>query len=235
MSGHSQSEFRQKKRFTPFLTALALLVMLWVGYQLANTRTAWLQQDISNLEQTVAGLNQENHALTQQLNQQLAKQTVCNAELELVAKRIEAGGEKLLACEEKIGFYQYVMAPELSQGLFSVDIMSVKTPSPNEYTLELILLQPRQQKAVVTGELEIELIIAESDQPISLAKIDYRFKFFQKQMQSIVLPPDVTPVSLSFSTRVMQYKRFREQYSIQLSWSDIIAGKTGQQNQAGTG
>jgi len=217
----NHNNFSQKYRRPAMF--LALLLALWIGYQLAETERTQLKAQIALLNGNVAQLNAENHVITQQVNELSARQSVCDSQLTLTQEAKHEERQTLAACEEQVAFYQHVMAPEVSQRLLSVDLMQAgwSDTQPNTIEIELVLLQPRTQKATISGKLTLELIIEGGDATIPLASIDYRFKFFQQVKEKFAIPADAVPVALRLSSSVTQYKRVREEFTQEIPWPTI--------------
>jgi cell division protein FtsB len=215
------SKLRNKRKW---ITALALLVMALFGYLLANAENAVYRQEIASLKKTIAGLNTENHLLTQKVHQTEASQMVCESERNLQQTSLQTTRNELKQCEQDIGFYQHVLAPELGDGMLGAYAVSVlDLNNTNTLRLSMVLLQPRAVKRVISGTLKVTLSNAGKTRTLNLGEISYRFKYFQNALLEFDLPTDFTPDELRFSSDVIQYKRVREQYEQSFHWSDITS------------
>ena len=208
------------RRYRKFSMLLLMLFSLWVGYELASYETRSLQKTISTQVKTITALNDDNHRLVRQYNQENAKSLLCESELDTNRATLIELTHTISKCQEKVALYQHVIAPELSGDLLSVDLvaLSAQQQIKGSYQLALMLLQPRLQKSVITGDLRVSVLYSEGEPPVLLENIAYRFKFFQQVSTTIVLPSDKEPLFLVFDSNVYQYKRLKEEFNFKVKW-----------------
>ena len=124
------------------------------------------------------------------------------------------------------------MAPEKTDEGFAIEGVEVFKLSDNTYQLRLVLLQSKQQKAVINGSLDIavvgqrngEVITLKSGESSLLAEdIKYRFRFFQAVNVTLTIEEDINPETISFSTTVYQYKTRKGNYEISVPWSEALS------------
>jgi hypothetical protein len=208
------------KRYRRLAVFLLFLLALWLGYKLANIERQYYQSTIQDLKATIANLNEQNHDVTQSMNQGEAKLTLCKAETAAVEDSLLEVENNLSQCEADVALYQHVMAPELSGDMLSVSVLSIKPSESddNTYSLSMVLLQPRLQKAVISGELSVTLKYADGTLSKVMQKVPYRFKFFQQENFSISLPTEAVPEFIVFESDITQYRRVRESLYLEVPW-----------------
>ena len=211
------------RRYKNFAIASFMLLSVWLGYRLAHIESSALVRKFDDQSVTIANLNQENHVLTKRFNKLNAKQLVCEAELTKVTTQRKTITKQFEACQQDVALFQHVMAPELSGGMLSVEITNVvaKSDENNVYTLDLVLLQPRLQKAVISGDLFIAVKYAHTNTRSELTSMPYRFKFFQQTSIDVKLAANSNPTQLIFYSDIYQYRRLRETYEDQKLWSSL--------------
>jgi hypothetical protein len=197
-----------------------LVFAIWVGYQLGYTENKHLSKALHDARQTISALNTDNNRLIAQVNKQAAKHAVCIAELDEADKNRQVSLRDVMECRDEVALFQHVMAPELSGGLLSVEVTAItqkKAGSPL-YLVDLVLLQPRLQKAVISGKLDIAIQYANGSDTVTVSPLPYRFKFFQQATIEVELDLQNKPNMLIFSSDVYQYKRKRESFSAEIQW-----------------
>ncbi|HAA97932.1 MAG TPA: hypothetical protein DCL39_05745, partial [Alteromonas macleodii] len=131
-----------------------------------------------------------------------------------------------------LSFYERVVAPEKTDEGFAIEGVEVFKLSDNTYQLRLVLLQSKQQKAVINGSLDIavvgqrngEVITLKSGESSLLAEdIKYRFRFFQAVNVTLTIEEDINPETISFSTTVYQYKTRKGSYEISVPWNEALS------------
>lgn len=211
---------RVLRRYRKLGLIAGLLFASWVGYHLGYTENRHLSQTLHDAKQTIGTLNNANNTLTAKLNQQEAKHAVCASELDEVNKKRQISLRDIAECREEISLFQHVMAPELSGDLLSVEVTAItsKQADSHTYLVDIILLQPRLQKAVISGDLHIALKYPHTKEGVIISTLPYRFKFFQQATIELEVEQNRSPEKLVFSSDVYQYKRKRESFSAELEW-----------------
>lgn len=224
-----------KARYGAFRLSLlvlaALMAMAFFGYQLAG----YLQDNNSKqseaMAETKALLEAENAALKTRVNQ---------LEVALQLARQETGSERdiqsalqdeLHDLRSRLDFYENVMAPETTQDGFYIDGVQVfATNTPNLYQLRFVLLQQRDNRAIVKGDLAISITGNLNNERVTYeagsagflpeGTVKYRFKYFQTVNVNFSLPEEFEPEFLHFETDVYQYTTLRGNYQRTISWHD---------------
>ena len=95
----------------------------------------------------------------------------------------------------------------------------------------MVLLQSREQKAVINGNLSVAIkgqiegksvTLHSSNDELELEDIKYRFRFFQAVTVELSLPENFTPQDIAFSTTVYQYKTRKSAYDVTFPWHDVL-------------
>lgn len=215
------------------IVMVALLLMAYFGFELAHFQHQYRASALQTLNQTMQGLKRENESLTTKVNQLQVQRELAKMELENVRKEAPALREKIRQLEEQLAFYQRVMAPEITQDGFLVSGLQVNpAASPGFYRASFVLLQQREIKAIVKGNLDIHVTGSLDGKPATLnagsaaflpdGAIPYRFKYFQTVNLQFTLPQGFVPEFIQFSTTVYQYTTKRGDYFQQFAWQDVL-------------
>ena len=214
------------------LVALIMFAMVGFGYKLARIIDEGDSKKVQAQQETIAILSEENHALTTKVNQLEVAMELATLETESITNTLSEQKKELEAQQELLSFYERVVAPEKTDEGFAIEGVEVFKLSDNTYQLRLVLLQSKQQKAVINGSLDIavvgqrngEVITLKSGESSLLAEdIKYRFRFFQAVNATLTIEEDINPESISFSTTVYQYKTRKGSYEISVPWNEALS------------
>ncbi|GGW92960.1 DUF6776 family protein [Alteromonas halophila] len=217
---------------------VCLLLMLVFGYWLASYQHQQAAFESKSRTQTLREAEDENRALAKKLSQRTAELTLSRMELEQTTRQMVNLEEEVAALREQLGFYQRVMAPENTQDGFFVDGITV-TPaaSHHHFRLQFVLLQQRNNKAVIKGELAIAIrgslegkphvVTTANTESFADGPVAFRFTFFQNVDINIQLPDAFIPESLTFSANVYQYTTLRGQYEATFDWQQVLSVPNG--------
>ena len=214
------------------LVALIMFAMVGFGYKLARIIDEGDSKKVQAQRETIAILSEENHALTTKVNQLEVAMELATLETESITNTLSEQKKELEAQQELLSFYERVVAPEKTDEGFAIEGVEVFKLSDNTYQLRLVLLQSKQQKAVINGSLDIavvgqrngEVITLKSGESSLLAEdIKYRFRFFQAVNVTLTIEEDINPETISFSTTVYQYKTRKGNYEISVPWNEALS------------
>lgn len=214
------------------LVALIMFAMVGFGYKLARIIDEGDSKKVQAQQETIAILSEENHALTTKVNQLEVAMELATLETESITNTLGEQKKEIEAQQELLSFYERVVAPEKTDEGFAIEGVEVFKLSDNTYQLRLVLLQSKQQKAVINGSLDIavvgqrngEVITLKSGESSLLAEdIKYRFRFFQAVNVTLTIEEDINPETISFSTTVYQYKTRKGNYEISVPWSEALS------------
>ncbi|WP_199271646.1 DUF6776 family protein [Paraglaciecola sp. L3A3] len=226
------SELKQKVgAFQVYLLALILIgLCLYSGFHLGNVYYEQQEKALAVQEQSITNLKLENNKFIKNLN-------ILGVELE-VAKlaqkkafiELEQGIEREKDLRKKIGFYQQVMAPELTAEGLLIDGFNVQPAlSDNSFRFELVLIQQNKVKTSLNGILNISLIGSENGQAkkyslesllvnVTQEKLKFGFKYFQLVEGEITLPEGFEPEQVSVQADVYHYKTKKGEVSSTFDW-----------------
>ena len=214
------------------LVALIMFAMVGFGYKLARIIDEGDSKKVQAQQETIAILSEENHALTTKVNQLEVAMELATLETESITNTLGEQKKELEAQQELLSFYERVVAPEKTDEGFAIEGVEIFKLSDNTYQLRLVLLQSKQQKAVINGSLDIavvgqrngEVITLKSGESSLLAEdIKYRFRFFQAVNVTLTIEEDINPETISFSTTVYQYKTRKGSYEISVPWNEALS------------
>ena len=214
------------------LVALIMFAMVGFGYKLARIIDEGDSKKVQAQQETIAILSEENHALTTKVNQLEVAMELATLETESITNTLGEQKKELEAQQELLSFYERVVAPEKTDEGFAIEGVEVFKLSDNTYQLRLILLQSKQQKAVINGSLDIAVVGQRNGEAITLKSgessllaedIKYRFRFFQAVNVTLTIEEDINPESISFSTTVYQYKTRKGNYEISVPWNEALS------------
>ena len=220
-----------------------MLLMLYVGYELANYGTEQEQRNTQVMSGTIAHAQAENLRLNQSLSQiavELAMQQSAQTLVEESYAELIAENESL---QQKIALYELVLGESEAAGPFAIHSVSVMAlPESQHFLLDMLLLQGRALKSLINGNLVINIIGTQDEQArtyalsdlfadsVSVANTDtsmrYRYQYFLEKQFVFALPEGFTPTELEIKTDVYQWKRKRDSFTQQFTWSDLIAPNT---------
>lgn len=214
------------------LVALIMFAMVGFGYKLARIIDEGDSKKVQAQQETIAILSEENHALTTKVNQLEVAMELATLETESITNTLGEQKKEIEAQQELLSFYERVVAPEKTDEGFAIEGVEVFKLSDNTYQLRLVLLQSKQQKAVINGSLDIAVVGQRNGEAITLKSgessllaedIKYRFRFFQAVNATLTIEEDINPESISFSTTVYQYKTRKGNYEISVPWNEALS------------
>ena len=214
------------------LVALIMFAMVGFGYKLARIIDEGDSKKVQAQQETIAILYEENHALTTKVNQLEVAMELATLETKSITNTLGEQKKELEAQQELLSFYERVVAPEKTDEGFAIEGVEVFKLSDNTYQLRLVLLQSKQQKAVINGSLDIAVVGQRNGEAITLKSgessllaedIKYRFRFFQAVNVTLTIDEDINPESIAFSTTVYQYKTRKGNYEISVPWNEALS------------
>ena len=214
------------------MVAFIMFVMVGFGYQLARIIDEGDGKKVQAQKETIAILSEENNTLTTKVNQLEVALELATLESENIAKTLSDQKKELESQQELLSFYERVMAPEKTDDGFAIEGVEVFKLSDTSYQLRLVLLQSKQRKAVLNGNLDIAIVGKRDGKPIRLESgnssllaedIKYRFRFFQAVNVTLTIEGDIDVESIEFTTRVYQYKTSKGNYEVSVPWSEALS------------
>lgn len=213
------------------LVAFIMLVMVGFGYKLARIVDEGQSRQLQAHKESIAILSEENNALITQVNQLEVALVLAKGETQELVKRLAEQRKEFDAQQELLTFYERVVAPEKSEEILAIEGVELSALDQNRFQLRMVLLQSREQKAVINGNLSVAIkgqidgksvTLHSSNDELGLEDIKYRFRFFQAVTVELSLPQNFTPQDISFSTTVYQYKTRKSAYDVAFPWNDVL-------------
>ena len=214
------------------LVAFIMFAMVGFGYKLARIIDEGDSKKVLAQQETIAILSEENHAQTTRVNQLEVAMELATLETENITNILSEQKKELEAQQELLSFYERVMAPEKTDDGFVIEGVEVFKLSDNTYQLRLVLLQSKQQKAVINGSLDIAIVGQRNGESVTLKSgesnlleedVKYRFRFFQAVSVMLTIDEDIDVESIVFSTSVYQYKTRKGNYEISVPWKEALS------------
>lgn len=174
------------------------LMFVYFGFMIGKFKQDLLQHKIQILELDTTSLSIENTQLMGELAQikasNLSEQQIHDA-LDNENKRLN---EALDASNNKLYFYEQVVAPELA--VTGLNVYSFNVTKGSEYGVwqyEIVLMQAQKSRSELSGKVDIIFTdSAESEaKTVKLSDIDpdfsanFKFKYFQTLKGNFTLPP----------------------------------------------
>ena len=214
------------------LVALMMLAMVGFGYKIARMIDEGDSKKVQAQRETIAILSQENNVLTTKVNQLEVAVELASLESEKIVNTLSEQKKEIEAQQELISFYERVMAPEKTEDGFAIEGVEVFKLSDTTYQLRLVLLQSKQQKAVINGNLTIAVVGQRNGEPVTLKSgesnllaedVKYRFRFFQAVNVTLTIDSDIDVESIQFATTVYQYKTRKGTHEMSVLWSEALS------------
>ncbi|AXT39330.1 hypothetical protein D1814_11925 [Alteromonas sp. BL110] len=214
------------------MVAFIMFVMIGFGYKLARIIDEGDSKKVQAQKETIAILSEENNALTTKVNQLEVAVELATLESENIAKTLSDQKKELEAQQELLSFYERVMAPEKTDDGFAIEGVEVFKLSDASYQLRLVLLQSKQRKAVINGNLDIAIVGKKDGKPVRLESgnssllaedVKYRFRFFQAVNVTLNIEEDIDVETIVFTTRVYEYKTRKGNYEVSVPWSEALS------------
>ena len=230
-----QSRLKQNKGALSrnLIVLFAMLCMVYFGYRLAHLEESQEAKQITSMQQTLNLLREENADLREALNKRQIALSLAELTAQEKINQQQHAQAALQEAQRQLGFYQNVMAPEVTQDGFLVDgVQVIPSASSGVFRLRFVLLQQRENKSLIKGALNIQIkgsqngssatLSAGAEQFFPEGKVAYRFKFFQSVEQAFTLSEDFVPEQLIFETDVYQYTTKRGEYRLVLEWQNVL-------------
>tara|TARA_Y100001968_G_scaffold328900_1_gene377009 strand:- start:2260 stop:2991 length:732 start_codon:yes stop_codon:yes gene_type:complete len=214
------------------LVALIMLVMVGFGYKLARMIDEGDRKKVQAQQDTIAILSSENNTLTTRVNQLEVAIELSKLEAEKITSTLSEQKKELEAQQELLGFYERVMAPEKVDAGFAIEGVEVFPVAEETYQLRMVLLQAKQKKAVINGNVKIVITGKQNGEPVTLTSgksgvlgedVKYRFRFFQAVNLTLTIPGDIDIETIELSTTVYQYKTRKDNYELSVPWNKALS------------
>ncbi len=218
-------------RFTVICIA-ALALMLLFGYQIARFQQEQAEKSVVSEAATSEFLATQNASLKTRVSELEVENILAGNSVKAMKKKLEEQLQQNRTLEDRLSFYQRVVAPEVTQDGFFIDgVQIAPSASESRYRLTAVLLQQNENKTILKGELQITVRGALDGVPHEVSTSDsnvfpsgpvkWGFKYFQTVDMEFTLPKNFVPEQIVFSTDVIQWKTKRGEYFNSLDWVDV--------------
>jgi uncharacterized protein DUF6776 len=156
---------------------------------------------------------EEINELERALEIQRTRSEVDRSALEMVRKELAGQEKKILDLEERLRFYQTLMAPEdIARGLVLRPVEIVATDVADRFAFRLVAQQEARKHAVLKGSLAVKIVGSVEGEEVSFSlsalsedvekeSILLRFRYFQAIEGELILPPGFAPQSVELVGR----------------------------------
>jgi hypothetical protein len=221
---------RLRMSFFKWLSISALCV--YFGFMIGKFKQDILQHKIQSLELDTTSLNAENTELIEKLafiqSEKLSEQQILDG-LESENKRLN---EALDASNNKLYFYEKVVAPELAEeGLNVYSFTVTKATEKDTWLYELVLIQAQKGRSDLTGKIDITFTdsLESEAKTIKLSELDpnfsedFKFEYFQTLKGSFTLPKTLKmeQIFLVVESSATRWKRAQRVEKI-YDWKDFV-------------
>ncbi|RBW41605.1 hypothetical protein DS885_16380 [Psychromonas sp. B3M02] len=175
------------------------LICIYFGFMVGKFKQDILQHKVQSLALDVESLTLENTQLTERLNLIQADYNSEKQVHSVLEKENLTLNNALDASNNKLYFYEQVVAPELSKAglnIYSFDVTAGE--EQGTWLFEVVLMQGQKGRHELNGKVEITFASADGDQKISLKDLNtnfdsaFKFKYFQHLKGSFTLPEQAT-------------------------------------------
>jgi len=210
------------------------LMCLYLGFMVGKFKQEILQNSIELLQLDTTNLTVENAAIIQKLSRVQADYIAEKQANEALVIENRELNDALGASNNKLYFYERVVAPELAvTGLNIYSFKVTKGAEKAHWFYELILMQAQKGRRIMKGKVNIIFDSADDSKTaskgIKLSNIDstfkpkFKFKYFQTLKGEFILPEEVKADQLfviaeAVGDRWSRSQRIEKVYN----WKDFI-------------
>ena len=190
----------------------------------------------AELAAQVDALEQENEKLRGDIAKAELASKVDNKSYGDVEKNLEDLQAQVLKQREELTFYRGIVSPEDGIGGLRIQGFQIQSGgAPRHYRLLLVLQQSMREDAVVSGSvvIQIEGVRANRPEQLGLAQLadaaradgqlPFKFRYFQKFEQDVVLPDGFEPRAVNVEVRSTRLAAVRESYPWRVQAETLVA------------
>lgn len=228
-----RSTTMNEKQKTIFLS-IFIAIALGVGYLLGAGHSWHLTAQIDELEARVAVLYEQ--AETAEYRQHIAEVElgIEQAASATLQRDLAASRDENIALRSEIGFYQKVMAPELSADGVAVETFELfPLRQEGHYQFRLALIQSERQKNLISGAIKLTLegrSAGASQESLQFDLYDlanlgegaeqFSMRYFSTQTGSFQLPTHFEPEQVRIAVRLAGSGKELERSFL---WSELVS------------
>ena len=229
-----------RRRGLAIVGALGLVLVLYVIYEWGRFSGGYNKfaevQRRRELAAQVDALEQENEKLRGDIAKAELASKVDNKSYGDVEKNLEDLQAQVLKQREELTFYRGIVSPEDGIGGLRIQGFQIQSGgAPLHYRLLLVLQQSMREDAVVSGSvvIQIEGVRANRPEQLGLAQLTdaaradgqlpFKFRYFQKFEQDVVLPDGFEPRAVNVEVRSSRLAPVRESYPWRVQAETLVA------------
>jgi hypothetical protein len=217
-----------RRRGLAIVIVLGGMLLLYVIYEWGRFAGGYSKfaevQRRRELTAQIDALEQENEKLRGDIAKAELARNVDNKSYGVVEKNLEDLQAQVLKQREELTFYRGIVSPEDGIGGLRIQGFQVQSGgAERHYRLLLVLQQSMREDAVVSGSVNIQIEGVRANRPEQLglaqladaARADglpFKFRYFQKFEQDVVLPEGFEPRAVNVEVRSTRLAPVRESY-----------------------
>jgi hypothetical protein len=227
-----------RRRGLAIVGVLAGALLLYVIYEWGRFAGGYSKfaevQRRRELAAQIDALEQENQKLRGDIAKAELARNVDNKSYGVVEKNLEDLQAQVLKQREELTFYRGIVSPEDGIGGLRIQGFQVQSGgAPQHYRLLLVLQQSMREDTVVSGSVLIQIEGVRANRPEQLglpqladaarADLPFKFRYFQKFEQDVVLPEGFEPRAVNVEVRSTRLAPVRESYPWQVQAESLAA------------
>lgn len=176
-----------------------------LGFRLSGFEELAAQNNIKELQERVAFLEEENQKLSDEAAYKGQSSAIDHHALEGVRIALEEREAELLALKEELAFYRSIVSPSaMRPGLHIQSLQLEKGSAKGEYRYKLVLTLVRGKRAA-KGAVSIAVTGLQGGKPKTIKMAGendsgkFSFRYFQRLEGSLVLPEGFDPQQITVS------------------------------------
>jgi hypothetical protein len=228
-----------RRRGLAIVGVLGLLLVLYVIYEWGRFSGGYNKfaevQRRRELAAQIEALEQENEKLRGEIAKAELASKVDNKSYGDVEKNLQDLQAQVLKQREELTFYRGIVSPEDGIGGLRIQGFQIQSGgAPLHYRLLLVLQQSMREDAVVAGSVSIQIEGVRANRPeqLGLAQLSdaaradglpFKFRYFQKFEQDVVLPDGFEPRAVNVEVRSTRLAPVRESYPWRVQAETLVA------------
>jgi hypothetical protein len=225
------------------LTVLSVLVMVvgaLLGFLYAGHFVTDQRNVISQMKGSLVHAQRENERLLTMLSEQKVALAMHEANEAITLEQMQQMVSERQMLQQQISQYQQVLNSGEKDGYLAIQKASVTSLSEdNVVLLTLLLVQGRAIKSTIYGQLDMTLEGIKAGKTVEYdladllttssvfvednSSLSYKYQYFLERFYVLAIPEGFTPIKLSISSNVMQWKRKRETFNQTYAWQDLVS------------
>jgi uncharacterized protein DUF6776 len=229
-----------RRRGLAIVIALGGVLLLYVIYEWGRFAGGYSKfaevQRRRELTAQIETLEQENEKLRGDIAKAELARNVDNKSYGVVEKNLEDLQAQVLKQREELTFYRGIVSPEDGIGGLRIQGFQVQSGgAERHYRLLLVLQQSMREDAMVSGSVNIQIEGVRANRPEQLGlpqltdtvrgdgQLPFKFRYFQKFEQGVVLPEGFEPRAVNVEVRSTRLATpVRESYPWQVQAESLV-------------